>query len=359
MIFNTVAQKLYTTRNSTTRRVQLWSMDGVYDTEIDLTAKHTEIYYKLCHGIGGRLYVGDINGRFISLWINGVWSKNFGSDGFTAGKFRNLFSMDIDNDGNLYTTDPYKVLVANTMIQKFDPDGTLITAWGTEHGLGGELDVPHGIVVSPTHVFVSDTGYNKIFKYLKDGTLITSWDIGADGNYLTMDENYNIYVSNGEIYDAAGTLLDTISLPTVWVVDLRATLSGKLYYIYYGDNVFRCDYDGTNSEEIDVVYPNWPSSFALKMIASTAGSKKYNSTISMDGGNYIIDNKKYNSIISMVSLSGYNKKYNSIISLSNDLYQKIPFEYTLSERLFLACKARILGFTDDGHMPFNNSGGTL
>jgi hypothetical protein len=89
------------------------------------------------------------------------------------------------------------------------------------------------------------------------------------------------------------------------------------------------------------------------------GNDKYNSIISMDGGSYLIGDNTYNSIISMNSLSGYNKKYNSIISMSNDLYQRTPFEYTLSERLFLACKARILGFADDGHMPFNNTGGAL
>lgn len=358
MIFNSIGQKLYTTRNSTTRRVQLWSMNGIYETEIDLTAIHTQIYYKLCHGVGGRLYVGDINGRFISLWVDGVWSKNFGSDGYTAGKFINLYSMDVDDDGNLYTVDPYKVLNPNTMIQKFDPDGTLITAWGTDNGLGGELDVPRGIVVSPTHVFVSDTGLNKIFKYLKDGTPVTSWSISSSGNYLTMDENYNIYVANGQIFDVDGNLQGSFT-PLANMIDIRSNLSGKLYFIKYNDNVFRCNYDGTVVEEIDVVYPNYPSAFALKMMSSSSGSKKYNSIISMDGGSYLNENKKYNSIISMNSLSSYNKTYNSIISMSNDLYQRVPFQYTLSERLYLACKARILGFTDDGHMPFNNTGGTL
>jgi sugar lactone lactonase YvrE len=127
--------------------------------------------------------------------------------------------------GNLYVSD-----TGNGRIAKFDSSGAFIYAWnlpaptaGGPTPLPGSTPAPYGITVDSTNkVYVADSGYNRILRFLADGTIDGSWGTYGSADSSTIpqmshpqgmgiDPAGNIYVAdtgNNRIqrFDQVGTL---------------------------------------------------------------------------------------------------------------------------------------------------------
>jgi len=125
---------------------------------------------------------------FITQW---------GQSGIEAsGAFGNPQNAAIDSDGNVYVTD-----LGNKRVQKFDNDGTFLTAWGSSGSGAGQFNSPLGIAVDENYVYVGDSQLNKIQKFDKNGNFITQWGVKGDlpgefllPNGITMGKNSTVYV---------------------------------------------------------------------------------------------------------------------------------------------------------------------
>jgi predicted membrane-bound mannosyltransferase/DNA-binding beta-propeller fold protein YncE len=157
-----------------------------------------------------------------------VW----GGTGEAAGLFRGPRDAAVGPDGSVYVVD-----WGNSRIQKFDPAGNLLLAWGAPSdpnqavAAPGTFKEPWGVAVGPDgSVYVADTWNHRIQKFDADGVFITMWghaeynadDISAlpfDGFYgpraIAVDEQGRVFVADTGnmrvvIFDGNGNGLSVI-----------------------------------------------------------------------------------------------------------------------------------------------------
>jgi len=117
------------------------------------------------------------------------------------GTFNEPWGIAIGPEGNIFIADTW-----NHRIQKFTPEGDLITTWGrfgqreTPDSFWGPRDV---VVDQLGHVYVSDTGNKRIVVFDGDGQFLVEFgDVGlGDGQFdepsgLALDDNGNLYVAD-------------------------------------------------------------------------------------------------------------------------------------------------------------------
>ena len=75
--------------------------------------------------------------------------KQIGMKGVEKGQFTNPHSLAVDNLGNLFVGD-----TGNKRVQKFSPNGTFITSWGSEGNNSGQFMGLHDVAVDPEGKFV-------------------------------------------------------------------------------------------------------------------------------------------------------------------------------------------------------------
>src|SRR5436309_1476738 len=77
----------------------------------------------------------------------------------------------VDAHGHVYVGD-----TGNNRIEKFTADGTFITAWGSKGSGHGQFNHPDGVAVDTHgHVYVADTNNNRIEKFGADGAFVGAW----------------------------------------------------------------------------------------------------------------------------------------------------------------------------------------
>jgi predicted membrane-bound mannosyltransferase/DNA-binding beta-propeller fold protein YncE len=132
----------------------------------------------------GSIYVADTGNHRIEHYDSGgkllhYWGSFSGADAPQAptGTFNEPWGVAVGPDGSVYVADTW-----NFRIQKFSPDGTFLTAWGSFTSLdpGYQLYGPRAIAVdSAGRVFVADTGNKRIVAYDSDGNYLQ--DFGGLG----------------------------------------------------------------------------------------------------------------------------------------------------------------------------------
>lgn len=179
----------------------------------------------------------DNNGTFIRAWGRDVVAGNAntgfeiclpadtckgGVQGSGGGHFYTVTGIAVDNDGNVYATEPY-----NRRVQKFTGDGTFIAAWGWDVKVGGgtgyeiclpadtcqigiigtgdgQFNFPTDVAVDAAgNVYVSDPINERIQKFTSDGVFLLKWGSSGDGpgefstpNGVTVDKAGNVFVSD-------------------------------------------------------------------------------------------------------------------------------------------------------------------
>jgi uncharacterized repeat protein (TIGR01451 family) len=108
----------------------------------------------------------------------------------------------------------------NDQIQKFAPDGTFLTKWGSDGSGDGQLDWPEGVAVAPDgSVYVADTDNDRIQKFTADGVFLNKWGGygSGDGKFrhpkgIAVDSSGYVYVA-----DAFNDRVQKFTPDGVWV----------------------------------------------------------------------------------------------------------------------------------------------
>ncbi|GIS95400.1 MAG: hypothetical protein CM1200mP22_26370 [Dehalococcoidia bacterium] len=67
----------------------------------------------------------------------------------------------MDNEGNLYVSEH-----GNDRIQVFDSQGNFLRKWGSNDGVDGEFNQPHGLAIDDDgDIYVSNQGNHKIMVF--------------------------------------------------------------------------------------------------------------------------------------------------------------------------------------------------
>lgn len=137
----------------------------------------------------------------------------------------------------VYVTDAYNTWEKANKVYKFKKDGSLVTSWG---GLGrdrGEFDFPTGIAVDTGYVYVMDHNNERIQKFTKAGVYLTDWNC---------PKSRGIAIDGGNLYSASYTenyilVFNTNGIQTS-SIGLKGSNDGELLspqdIAIYGDTVY-------------------------------------------------------------------------------------------------------------------------
>jgi hypothetical protein len=127
-----------------------------------------------------------------------VFVDRWGTQGSGDGQF------DIPQGVAIYSSGIYISDTSLNRIQKFDSAGNYITQWGSSGTGNGQFNGPWGIAVdSSDNVYVADSGNFRIQKFDSAGNYITQWGSFGAGNGqfngpwgVTVDSSDNVYVTD-------------------------------------------------------------------------------------------------------------------------------------------------------------------
>lgn len=148
----------------------------------------------------GNLYVVDRgNHRVQKLDPKGEPLLAWGTLGTEPGQFQEPYSIAVAADGSVYVTD-YR----NQRVQKFDPAGKFLRQWGSAGSGPGEFSGPAGIAIDREgRVYVVDRGNNRVQVFDADGNRV-GW-FGSEGT------------GKGQLLRPSGVAVDDVG--KIYVVD--------------------------------------------------------------------------------------------------------------------------------------------
>ena len=105
-----------------------------------------------------------------------------GAQGRAGGQLSDPRGIAVDDEGNVYVADGM-----NHRIQKFDPSGRPLVAWGTQGQGSGQFTEPLDVLVEPgtNRVFVADTWNHRIQKFDANGQFLGQW--GSPGQEISQE----------------------------------------------------------------------------------------------------------------------------------------------------------------------------
>jgi hypothetical protein len=120
-------------------------------------------------GLGNIVGIDLVASEVVKLSPTGTVIKTFGSEGSGPGQFNSAAGITVDDANYIYVADRN-----NYRVQKFDPAGGYITAWGDSN----LFDAPEAITVgSPGVVYVGDLS---VYAFTVTGAPIDTWDYTSD-----------------------------------------------------------------------------------------------------------------------------------------------------------------------------------
>jgi hypothetical protein len=138
----------------------------------------------------GNVMVNEIGENRINIFnANGTLISTWGSSGEDLGQFSHPHGNEIEDENNQDVNGVFVYIADqnNDRIQKFSKDGTFVTTWGEEGEGNGQFLHTHGIDLdSDGNVYVSDRDQPSIQKFSSNGTFIMKWgsEGTADGQFI-------------------------------------------------------------------------------------------------------------------------------------------------------------------------------
>ncbi len=106
--------------------------------------------------------------------------------------FNKPTDVSVSPSGYIYVSDGY----GNRRVHKFDPDGKLLTSWGSSGDEPGQFALPHGIFAyDDNNIYVADRENHRIQIFTSGGKFINQWK--ADFNMpctVFIDKDDNVYI---------------------------------------------------------------------------------------------------------------------------------------------------------------------
>jgi len=121
----------------------------------------------------GNYYIAEMGeyDRIQKFSPDGTFLSQWGSHGKAPGQFIRPESLAIDRNDQIWVAD-----ACNHRIQVFDPQGNLIRFWGTQGAEPGELYYPYDLVLGPDEtVCVCEYGNHRVQKFTRDGRPLGCW----------------------------------------------------------------------------------------------------------------------------------------------------------------------------------------
>jgi len=137
-------------------------------------------------------------------------TRSIGATGSGNGQLQNPKNVAIDSQGNLYVADS-----DNGRIEKFDKNGTFVTAWGTKSppnliGPQNTFSEIWGIAVDKSgNVYVADTWNHRIQKFDSNGKFLTMWGVNGDTRGVALGNPLQFYGPRAIAIDSQGNVLVT------------------------------------------------------------------------------------------------------------------------------------------------------
>jgi tripartite motif-containing protein 71 len=138
----------------------------------------------------GNVFVNEIGENRINIFnADGTLVSTWGSSGEDLGQFSHPHGNEIEDENNQDSNQVFVYIADqnNDRIQKFSKDGTFVTTWGEEGEGNGQFLHTHGIDLdSDGNVYVSDRDQPSIQKFSSNGTFIMKWgsEGTADGQFI-------------------------------------------------------------------------------------------------------------------------------------------------------------------------------
>ena len=140
------------------------------------------------------------------------------------GDDQNHFALPSDvsfsKDGGVYVSDGY----TNTRVVKFSPTGQYEFQWGTPGARPGYFNLPHGVDVDDSRVYVADRSNLRLQIFDHKGTYLSEWKgekIGRPFGVATNDKGEVFVIDGGDqpdntrsrviIFDQDGGITDTFN----------------------------------------------------------------------------------------------------------------------------------------------------
>lgn len=124
----------------------------------------------LAVGAGGIVYIAGSHEvqRFAP---DGTLLSKWGASGTGDGQFGSLYGIDTSPSGLVYVADTY-----SNRIQVFTADGAFVTKWGSFGSHEGQFIYPYGIATDAAgNVYVADTANARIQKFTGSGVFLGTW----------------------------------------------------------------------------------------------------------------------------------------------------------------------------------------
>lgn len=154
----------------------------------------------------GKLYVAD-SGRTESaehtIKIFDLQGKYLGKIGKQMGDIPGTFLfptyLHVDPQGNVLVAD-----TLNSRVQKFDPDGKFLMAYGKRGNAFGQFDKPKGVATDTFGtVYVVDSGWSNVQMFAPKGAVLmffggrgTAPGLMQNPSVMTIDKKNNIYIGD-------------------------------------------------------------------------------------------------------------------------------------------------------------------
>jgi DNA-binding beta-propeller fold protein YncE len=135
----------------------------------------------------GNVYVVDYdNGRVQKFDKSGAYQATIGS-----GQLANPYDAAVDANGNVWVVDQDR-------ISKFDPNGNLVSQFGSSGTGNGQFDAPFGIAIDAAgNLWVADNNNNRVQKLDPNGNFLLAIGAGYKGAAGTIGESGS---DNGQFY---------------------------------------------------------------------------------------------------------------------------------------------------------------
>ena len=161
-------------------RIQALDLDGAHLATWRLPQIHRGFPTGLAAGPGGVIAVADTHNYVVRIYNReGEELRAIGREGGGAGEFTYLTDVAFDASGNMYVSEHGR----EDRVQKFDPAGEFLLAWGKAGEAAGEFHRPQALAVNDDDmVYVADAANHRVQVFAADGQFVREFGSAGDAS---------------------------------------------------------------------------------------------------------------------------------------------------------------------------------